>query len=129
MANNILQGIGASIGIMGHGGGGGAGAQAIGHINVVPNPIMGGGGVFPTHDMVTDTITDEYRIAIRMGWDNGNRFGMLPSGVQRMIAQRVSATLVVVLLVFKETYTVIEDDAGMFPSDALVTKLRLLTAG
>jgi hypothetical protein len=42
-------------------------------------------------------------------------------------AYRISEERVVVFVVHKETPVLIEDDGALFPSDALITQLRLLS--
>lgn len=60
-------------------------------------------------------------LAVRMGVQEGEKFPFEHIDVRKVTDQKL-----IVLVVNKGDYVVIEDDASLFPSDKLVTQLRML---
>ena len=59
-------------------------------------------------------------LAMRMRWDTGVSTGL------EFISAHKGNELVFIFLVREGQPMILEDDANMFPSDALITKLRLM---
>lgn len=55
------------------------------------------------------------------------RWGSLPAKFKQVHPVQVTDDLVIVLVVLEKSYVVIEDSGDLYPSDALITKLRTLT--
>lgn len=60
-------------------------------------------------------------LASRMNWGYG-----VKCTFQRIVPWMVTPETVVVFVVLKDSAIIIEDDAHLYPSDALVTQLRIL---
>jgi hypothetical protein len=60
-------------------------------------------------------------IASRLGWDAGE---MMP--FRRIVPVKVTNDMVAIFIVTNNNALIIEDETNLFPSDALITQLRLL---
>ena len=67
-------------------------------------------------------------LAMRMRWNSAieYKYAIDHPFMDIMVSEKGDGT-VIVLVVNNDGYVVIEDDGGMYPSDKLVTKLRVLT--
>lgn len=67
-------------------------------------------------------------LAMRMRWDRSLDYSMqITHPFKDVMVSELSSGAIIVLVVTGAGYVVLEDEAGMFPSDNLVTKLRILT--
>lgn len=116
MANTFLLYPGSAGGI-GGGGGGAGGISALNLPPIAPSP-------FKTEDSILYDM-----IASRMRWSDydpySNAMRTAPP-FQRISAHRLNDETVVVFVISNGKAVLIEDGAALFPSDALVTQLRLL---
>ena len=58
----------------------------------------------------------------RMGWNVSSP----PCQFREVRCYKLHAEMALIFIVHKETYFTVEDELSLFPSDALVTKLRLM---
>jgi hypothetical protein len=84
----------------------------------------GGGGLITGHAMAYPNAeeTAHRTLAARMNWSNGR---MHPF-TSMHVALSKNGEKAFVFVLQDDKYVVIEDDSGMFPCDATVTKLRML---
>jgi hypothetical protein len=150
----IAQGPGSyTVGAAGGGGGSRAGAVPMreffnGHdiddiIQKCPNELkaavlheirMHGGGYAvpsnPQHSHAAEQraprkFSNEEKLAMRMGWEHSpGRFAH--SKFSCIHIHQGTAKVLVFVAMHDDTHVTIEDDKGLFPSDALVTSLRVL---
>jgi hypothetical protein len=66
--------------------------------------------------------TDEEKLRMRMGWDQTQRSDRFATINIHSLKDKV----LVFVVMHDDSHVVIEDDKGLFPSDALVTALRVL---
>lgn len=107
------------------GGGGGVAVGVIKPIGVSPAGLI---PTIPASGMLTlpkddyyDTKDKDLRLlGMRMRWASGQ---LIPFA---HLSIHTSAALAIVFIVHKGQPVVLEDDPGLFPSDDLITKLRLL---
>lgn len=85
--------------------------QAAKHWKLAEHPPLGGPRAYTNIGM----------LAVRMGVQEGEKFPFEHIDVRKVTDQKL-----IVLVVNKGDYVVIEDDADLFPSDKLVTQLRML---
>lgn len=97
-----------SHGMAGAGGGGGAGSS--GAVNVAESRRM-----HSLKDMM----------AMRMRWG----FGENPIGFAHMAMHRAGDKVHIWVITHDGESVVLEDDAGLYPSDPLITKIRLMQGG
>ncbi|WP_454627686.1 hypothetical protein [Bradyrhizobium cenepequi] len=95
-----------------------------------PPAVFGGtsGGAMPGPNRAASSKPDRFTpngmqamICSRMGWR-----GMPDAPFKVLEARKLSAEQAVVFVIVEETALLIHDDLNLFPSDALVTQLRLL---
>jgi hypothetical protein len=110
------------------GGGGASGIGGLGH-PAWPNPVQATQQPAPYPWGVAQTYSkhtpDNMRaaLAIRMGW-NVNQTGM--KYFEHCEPRKLNEEKAVVFVIHSGKALAIEDDLNLFPSDALVTQLRLL---
>jgi hypothetical protein len=70
--------------------------------------------------------TLEEKLGARMDWDTNRGWG---SGFSHVAVHRAADMIHVWIITKDAKSVVIEDDIGLYPSDALITKIRLLQQG
>lgn len=80
-------------------------------------------------DNRTGEITVFGKLAVRMGWCGRYKDVLEPSDVHpgfAFVNVTEGDTKMFIIIINGDHPTILEDDKGLFPSDALVTKLRLM---
>ena len=76
------------------------------------------------HNYNTGGISDDQMIFMRLY--NGQQYVSPDKGIDFISSYRISPERVAVFVCNNGAYVVLEDDANMFPSDALITQLRMI---
>lgn len=103
-------------------GGGGSGGVATyissgTSVNQIPHWVK--------HNYNTGGISDDQMIFMRLY--NGQQYVSPDKGIEFISSYRVSPERVAVFVCNNGAYVVLEDDANLFPSDSLITQLRMLS--
>lgn len=100
----------------------------LGAMNVIPSWISATGPIPPAPTAPPPAnlyFEPETKIAMRMHWPTNHH---IPDGVAVFQAYEIAGhTNAYVFIIFTSgRHVVLEDEAGLFPSDALITQLRVL---
>lgn len=77
------------------------------------------------HNYNTGGISDDQMIFMRLY--NGQQYVSPDKGIDFISSYRISPERVAVFVCNNGAYVVLEDDANLFPSDSLITQLRMLS--